>query len=401
MKSFEHQPGQPPQGPQETIPSQEGIVVGSFADARALKKEIGAKTVLGLLNRDLEGPDGKPAMLFKAYLDQVMPDAAESDLQRQPETLGKLHAETARMISENLRIWTAGKTTEEKAVIKQRKEAYQERLKRDSESWADLIRKAAAESSDKARYSILDEAGKYAMYHGLEMPGAQGDVDISGFDGGKVPGLRPNIRVQRDMVGAFVHWETDAFGAAKLRQQDAKLTKRIYLNPETGEHVRIFTRLMRSLNDAGIVAYGKVLDRSFELSPLRPFRELDPSVRADAIVLVVDEAGAEQAFKLVREIYEDEPETFAGRPLPKTPRKIAPGIAVGSESAVNGVSLTSHRERVIREAIAETKKRLGLEFHEKVPNGKEQAALDMFQKQVWPEIAKRNGIDPENLAFNL
>lgn len=400
MKSFEHQPGQPnqrPDSPQEAIPSQRRLAVSGFDDARALKKEFGANTVLGLINRDLKGPDGEPAMLFKIYLDQVMPDAAERDLCHQPEAIGRMHVETAQMISENLRIWAAGKTAEEKAVIKQRKEAYQERLKRDSETWGGLQSEIAAASPGKESWPLHQKAAKYASYHGLRMPTTNGEEDISGFDAGKITGIRANIRIQRGFGAPFVHWETDAVSAAKLRQEDVKLTKRIYLNPKTGAHIRVFTELMRALNEAGVIAQGKVLDRSIELANHDP----DQSIRADAIVLVVDEAGAEQAFKLVRQLYENEPDTFAGRATPKIPKAIAPGLAVGSESAINGESLTSHRERVIQEAVTETKKRLGLNDFDKVPKGKEQAALDMFQKQVWPEVAKRNGVDPENLAFNL
>ena len=375
-------------------------MVGSFADARRkLKKEISSSTILRGMNSHIL--DGGEYFSMKVYLDQVAPDETERELRRQPEALGKMHAETAQMIADNLHFTASAALTDaEKGYLKQQGKAYKERLKRDCEAWTELIRNKHS-TGHPSGDEYANQFARTGTYWGLQVQTKRGKVELTDFERGKVDNLRPNIRVQRQSAGGqFVMWETSAYGTAKLGQKKMGPQKRIYLNPKTGEHVRVFTRLMRSLDAAGITAAGKVLDRSAELA-VQMSGPPEETVRADAIVLYVDEAGAEQAFQLVHQLYNDEPETFADRPTPKIPVKLAPGIAVGDEPQGEGESLTSHRAKVIMEAISKTRERLGIEWHRRVPAEKEQAAIDLFRNQVWPEVAKRNGVDPENLAFNL
>lgn len=368
------------------------ILATSFAEARARTKKISPNVVLGLLNGDLVGVDGK-VYFFKNYLDLVMPDDLERHARQTPEVLGQMHKEAMQMIIDNLSVGVTGLTEQEKTHITQRKAEYIDRLKQDSDTWVELVKQIATSKQ------ISDNFTSTAEYRGFIITTNSGEMDISEFTGNKMPNVRPNIRMQREITELFIHWETDKFNTSKLEGQEVKLSKRIYLNPKTINAVQIFTKLMHSLNEAGIFAQGKVLDRSYELAGQMLASSAKP-IRADAIVLVVDESEADRVLEMTLSLYTENPDVFTGRPTPKIPTRIAEGIAVGDEPRAEGKSLTAHRAEVIQEAIMETKANLGLESWEKIPKDEVKAAMDTFQA-VFLEVTKKHKVDQNNLAFNL
>ena len=156
---------------------------------------------------------------------------------------------------------------------------------------------------------------------------------------------------------------------------------------------------MHSLNEDDILAQGKMLDRSYELTKQIKKQRAVP-MRADAIVLVVGDRDADKVLDMALSIYRNNPAIFADRPTPKIPLRIAPGIAVGDESTKAGFSLTSHREEIISQALALTRQRLGIELTGNVTAERVNEALGIF-RNTFIDIARANGVNPNNLAFNL
>jgi hypothetical protein len=333
--------------------------------------------------------------LIKLYVDQVMlPDKQEWETSKSPEALATLHAEITQLIIDNLRLYSAGFTAEQQRIVGLERDKYFEGLRKDSGEW-----KAAAEGMLTGQ--DVNTLSNVAVLTGLRIPVSDGSRhEILDFGGDKIKGLRSNIRIQGGS-NQFIHWETDAVTKAKLNGQEPNLDKRIYLNPKTSEVSTIFSTLMQSFNERGILVQGKMLDRSYDLARQVQRHEATP-MRADAIVLVVGDVDADKALDAVLSIYRNNPAIFADRPVPKIPLKIAPGIAVGDEVIGTGESLTSHRAKIIESALALTRQRLGLDSakKEKVAVGHEDEALSTFNA-AFVELAKANGINPRNLAFNL
>jgi len=364
----------------------------TFQEAKALPKGFSDTTILGLINNDLVGVDGKPVYFFKSYLDEVKPDAEDQALSKSPEGLAQFHSAVVDMIAANLRVATGNMSEEEKKYVSEYKRRYVQRLQKDSVSWADLIKE----------YSNGESKGldpKLGEYWGFKIGSKEGNVDISSHDVPAKSNIRPNIRIQREIGNQFVHWETDKQILTKVGDGKVDLSKRIYLNPKSEAAVEVFTSVMTYMNEVGISAQGKILDRSYELVQQMKKEEAKP-VRADEIVLYLQESDADTVLQQVLTMYENNPDLFTGRKTPKIPVQIAPGIAVGDEPLETGVSLTSHRASVITEAIMETRKRLGLQLGKKITSGQESLATTTFQT-VFPEVAKKNATDPNNFAFNL
>lgn len=367
------------------------IFARTFTEARQGVKIFPPEFVTALLNNELQEPDGSRVLMLKNFLDLTRAGVDEEAISKNPEKLGELHEEIADMIANNLQVRVLDLTDKEKQFVKQRKQEYIKRLKQDSDSFKKMIEQLA---DGKRANKIADVAD----YRGFNIPTQSGTIDISDQTGQKLPNVRPNIRVQREITGQFIHWETDKLSSVKLQGAKADLDRRIYLNPNTPEAVKIFTELMKKLNEAGIAVQGKVLDRSYELAGKIKQPKVE-AVRADTIVLYTAEQDADVVLNTVLAAYQANKKAFAGRPTPAVPMKVAPGISVGDEPHAQGESLTSHRADVIGQAVREAQTKLGI-VGKKIPKGKEGDAVKMFQSIV-SDLLRKNDIDPKNIAFNL
>lgn len=367
------------------------IVARTFAEAKARPKGFSDEFITGLLTGTLKSPDGTNAMFVKVYLDQVMSDQEEFELSHTPDRLADMHDGMVDMISDNLKIGIVDGDEKTRSYFVSKKQQYLERLRADSKKTRDMLVKYKA--GDIRAFNPA-----YAEYHGLTINTAEGEIDVSGMGSKKVKGVRPNIRIQRELANQFIHWETDQMMRDVQGGHYPELAKRIYLNPKTSNSVQIFTELMQTLNSKGLSAKGKVLDRSYELMGQMGSEKPQP-IRADEIVLYMQEGDADGVLETVLSKYSEKPELFADRPTPKVPTKIAPGIAVGDEPAVEGASLTSHRADVIEAAASKTKSKLGMSFGDAIDPSKSGLALSEFRK-TFKEIAVENNINPNNMAFN-
>ena len=357
----------------------------TFEEARLLPKQLGPELTAGVLGREF--------FLVKSYLDQVPPDNVEIAAAKRPEVLAELHDEASQMIKNNLKIFVPGKSSQERQVLSEIKQKY----------LADL---EAGKGHFKNGIHALQKGGRVtpefmraAEYRGLNVKLGNNVYDISD-QGEKISGVRPNIKIQREAAGIFVHWETDRYADSRSKKVEPapELTKRIYLNPRITENISIFTTVMQRLNAEGIVAKGKVADRSFELANDITKDTVD-SVRADSIVLYVQEADANLVLTSVMEIYEQNKDSFSGRAAPKIPQKLAPGLGIGDEPESDGESLTSHRADLITLAAYQVRRRHP-ELQNGIPAGKEEFARVALITE-FKQVAIENGVDPHNLAFNL
>lgn len=368
------------------------IVAKTFAEAQARPKGFSDKFIAEFLDHNLHEANGEKAILgVKGYLDNVMPDKEEEAIGKSPEQLAELHRQAADMIANNLKIGTLNADDATKQYLRGRKNDYIERLSNDSVAVGEMLMRHKAGDKKAIEPTTFE-------YRGLNVATSDGgEKDLSDLQA-SVSGVRANIRIQREIAGQFIHWDTDQTMQKKLQGEKLTLAKRIYLNPRTPDLIPTFTTIMQEMNQKGIAAQGKVLDRSSELSS--QLRADKPrQVRADSIVLYVQEADGDGVLQDLLTRYQSNPAVFADRQTPKIPTRVAPGIAVGVEPIQSKGSLTSSRAELIEHTKARTLEALTGTSIGKIPIEKRAEAVGLFRKNFESEALDR-GIDPNNMAFN-
>lgn len=397
-KSAEDQAKAEPVNPEQTTqPEGMKFKARTFEEAEKLKKGFSDQFIDGFLDDELKGATGETTLL-KNYLDQVPATAEDAEFVRNPDSMSDIHEQIRDMIADHLKIAVAP-GTDPRAVefLSGKKQDYLEKLR------------AGSEAAKRFFHDVVDRSKRVStrdisLGH-ISVPTEKGEVDILSAKE-SVPGVRPNIRIQEELAGEFVHWSTDKYVLAKVRGElkDSDTTKRIYLNPSAEDSVKLFTVIMTTANEAGMKVHGKMLDRSLEAAgeTRRAARGDAISHRADGIVMYVSDAEADALLSMVEAISKDTPDTFKGRSAAKIPIKIAEGIAVGSEPVTEKgttESLTSHREKLLHETKEETKKQLGVGQHEKIPPQLTAQARKVFRDR-FRQVAAKHGVNADNFAFN-
>ncbi|HET6924636.1 MAG TPA: T3SS effector HopA1 family protein, partial [Candidatus Saccharimonadales bacterium] len=236
-------------------------------------------------------------------------------------------------------------------------------------------------------------------FHGFNLTTTDGPKDLL-HSNVKVAGIRPNIHVQGGLTSNFIQWRSSAYVEAAGRGEKPDLVKRIYLNPTMESSVKIFTEIVDAADKAGLQVKGKILDRSTSAVSSFTFKKDGSigSLRGDGIVIGTSAKDANSLLGIVEEIYNKHRAAFAGRKVPRVPKQIGQGVAIG-EDISDTESLTSHRAAVIGNAALLAKEKLGLQQWEKVSPVQEAKAIQTFRK-LWSQVAAANGIDPQNIAFN-
>lgn len=377
------------------------LTIHSFEEARNLQRRFGGDFALSAINDSLAVADGAEVYGIKSFLDKVEATPEEIEFAETPESASEFHRQLAEMIAKNLKV-AAGPNVPQatREAVARQKQAYLDGLETRIQGGADFYKQVHNGERVKGQHSKKSLRGMSLMRNGD--PSTSKDLL---YTGDKIPGIRPNIRVQEEAAGQFVHWSTDKYVKGKLdgSLDDKAVTSRIYLNPSPEAAVKVFSSLMIAANEAGLTVSGKVWDRAEESIGVIMSQKAGekPTVRADGIVLYATEAEADELLSLVEALSKDTPDLFEGRPTPKVPVKVGEGIAVGSEPVTDkGVeSLTSHRAKVLEETVRRTKVALRLSPGEKLDISHRAVAGKFFETE-WQKAAAENNIDPDNLAFN-
>ena len=366
-----------------------GIKATKFEEARNTHREFDKDFVMGALERTLQDPGGGHLLHMYDYFVKTTPDNIEVEISHDPERIAKLHSDMTQMISENLKINLADEGLRD--YVEAQKSAYLRELTEEDKIFSEGAKNHSAGDKLPEKFMSAHE------YRGFKMKTAGGEIDISQSGGERAPGVEPNIKVQRGGTSQFVHWKTSPVAESWLKGEDVPLTRRIYLNPSTPELIGTFSQIMKGLEQDGIRARGKVTDRSIEL--FKRATDTPKSVRSEGIVLYLEDKDANNVLQKILKMQEDRPELFANRSTPKIATEVAPGIAIGDEPK-NGESLTENRVKLIESALNETREKIGIKFGEKIPQENAEKAYPLFNETL-KRIAKENGVDPNNIAFNL
>lgn len=370
---------------------QEGITIKhrSFEEARQEPKQLSDAFIDGALGGKLRVGE-QPAPFIKSYLDKVETDERDMSIIESPERIAGVYQATTDMLMRNLTV----KIKYPKQYSTQQRQARRDEVAR---AKTDFLKKTQEESTQAASQVVewcnhpkgkmpVPKFGTQAMeYHGFTVDGK----DVLDAESEGVSGLRPNFKIQRQIGGIFIMAYSDKQVEQKIRGDEQTLDKRIYMNPDIEATPGLFESLLQTANEAGIPIQLKMLQRAHGLAD--NYKNNKGNLRGDGIVVYADNEHADDVLGMVLGLAKDSPEAFRGRKTSRIPKMVAEGIAVGSEPVhTPDQSLTSHRADVLEEVT-----------HQVEQSGKRgQEARDIF-RSLFEREARANGIDPNNLAFNI
>jgi hypothetical protein len=365
-------------------PEREPKVAITFEEARKVVKPVPNELVAGALTGNLRKPGGPSELIVKSYLDNVPADAADKKFATDSADAIRFREELSNFVASELKVHA---TDDIKGYIETRKKAFFNRLEAGKRAFKKYV------------------AGREARMDLNQNPVPRTDIDFYGFTvdvgGGNsidllessVKNARANIYIQREIMGGFVHWSSQQYVERKISGDRPKMTHRIYLNPKPQESVKVFRDVVHAIEASGLAAKAKIYDRTFDSGPMKAYDSNEDkfSVRGDGIVIYGTDDEAEALLKLVERQYDTHEAAFEGRGLSSVPLEIAPGFGIGDEPKKAGSSLTSHRADVIETVLGKVRGS-GID---------DLYAQQMLFQRVWRIEAQKEGINPDNLAFNL
>lgn len=325
---------------------------------------------------------GEDIFFLKNYLDKVPPTIDDQQVIKSPIDIAKLYAETTQMLLRNLHI-SLLKHTDPKENFRYKRllrDAQQEFTERINSQIDPVSREIVDWCEDNKSRVFPVEA---IEYHGFIID--EKDILDSQDNGNNI--LRPNIRIQRQIAGTFIMAYTDKRVQEKLIHKSEKLNRRIYLNPKAISTPGIFEQILQIANRDNLSIQLKMFQRTSEFASVhKDSRDL----RGDGIVIYIGDTEADKLISIILNIAKNNPEAFIGRRISRVPQPIAEGIGIGDDPKESNQSLTSHRAILLAQVIDSVLRsgKTGME------------ARELF-RNTYSTIAKNNGVNPNNLAFNI
>lgn len=359
----------------------------TFGEAAKPRKQF-SDSFIRVAIRDKLEVDGEETGSIKIFLDEIEPTAADLEVVDDPERIAALYEATTAMITRVLKVGVppAGSSEETQAIRETVRKAKADYLS----SLSEEIPQTTSEIIDWCSGTTRRFPKRAMGYYGFTINGK----DILDAKGEGVPGVRPNIKIQRQEGGYFVMAYSDKRVREKLAGKAEDLEKRIYLNPDMEATPELFERLLQVASEAGISLQLKMYQRAPDAARAHRGRskgEGTGGLRGDGIVIYTSSKDADDVLSMVLSLAQDNPEAFKGRKTSRTPQAIAEGIAIGDEPThEQGGSLTSHRAGILEDVTRATRDS-GLE-------GEEAAK---YFRELFRRTAEERGVNPDNLAFNL
>jgi len=361
------------------------IYATTFAEAQARPKNFSDETVDDMLNQKLHV--GRQQTEIKEWLDNRESTIADDEVIASKDRIASLATVTTQMVARNLKFKVAEHTdaTEHQERLQTVKVAKDEFI---TKLLGDIPTVEAQIKSWSPSKGKNDYPNRALQFKGLKVDGA----DLLDSETLGPTDVRPNIKIQRQGGYAFIMAYTDNRVAEKMQHTDKQVDKRIYLNPDIEAAPEIFEEIFQAANAAGMSLQLKMWQRVSELSSAHEKRskgDVADALRADGIVMYVDDAQADEALSLVLAIAQDRPEAFLGREVSRIPTSVAEGVAVGAEPGISDKSLTSHRAEILIHIADQVR-----------ASGKTgQDARDSFRRGI-AYLAHKENYDPNNIAFN-
>lgn len=347
------------------------------------------------------GPEKTAAWGVKSFFDQAPIDESDRRVLERPEGIISYRRSISDFIARNLQLRTLRRfSDQERSFLKDQKGAYLRKLAEDNDLLGQEITEVFAgnPTPGKARTEEerrrMDSARKFrGMY---VQDSKRGVVSLLTT---QVDGIRSSVSLQDQAFGLAVMVDSVEYSKRALAGMETAISRRIYLNPQIDATFDIFQLIVDRVNEAGLTMKAKAFDRTYDLVQAgRPDAIAGgKSLRSDGLVIYVPEEDANQVLQVVVDIYRQNRELFKGRVVAKAAYRLADGIAVGDETTVPEKSLTSHRADVIESILDKIRKEVGFSSESQAEN--RSRAILLF-RQLWQQTAKREGINPDNPAFN-
>jgi hypothetical protein len=349
----------------------------SFAEARKTPRPFSDEFI------DNCTKDPSAAGKIKGYLDDVKLTNKDKEIIGDPERVADLYVQTTDMIARNLRV----KVDQDKAGVTA------EQIRKDSEATLQRL----------WRYRVNVPEGLKRRHNSATNPQATNKdkfldddtiagLEYKGLDFNR-PGVRANFNIQRQDNATFIMAYSDGRVQEKMAATSKTLDKRIYLNPDLEATPQLFEQLLQAANQAGMSIQLKMFQRATEASNahVKTAKGQEVGLRGDGIVIYTDNENADDTLAMVLALAQDNPDAFKDRSHSRAPQNVAEGIAIADEPIQSSnESLTSHRTRILKDTAV----------HVALSGIGGEEARQLF-RETWKHKAENNGIDPNNLAFNI
>lgn len=320
---------------------------------------------------------------IKGYLDNVKPTDRDNEVISDPDRAANLYVRTTEMIARNLRV----KVDQSKAGVTA------EQIQRDGEATLQRLWGYRVNVPDglKRRHNSATNPQATNKDKFLDDETISG-LEYRGLDFNR-PGVRANFDIQRQEGGTFIMAYSDSRVQEKMSDTSTTLDKRIYLNPDMEATPKLFEQLLQAANQAGISIQLKMFQRATEAvdAHIKAAKGQEVGLRGDGIVVYTDGEHADDTLAMVLALAQDNPNAFKARSHSRTPQNVAEGIAIADEPVQEpGKSLTSHRTKVLQSVAGQV-----------AASGRSGDEARAMFRSLWQSTAEANGIDPNNLAFNI
>ncbi|QQS65270.1 hypothetical protein IPO96_01820 [Candidatus Saccharibacteria bacterium] len=320
---------------------------------------------------------------IKSYLDDVKPTYRDKEVIGDSDRIAELYIKTTEMIARNLRV----KVDQGKAGVTA------EQIQRDGEATLQRLWGYRVNVPEGLKRHHISATNPQATNKDkfLDDETISG-LEYRGFDFNR-PGVRANFHIQRQNFTTFIMAYSDGRVQEKMAGTSTILDKRIYLNPDMEATPRLFEQLLQAANQAGIPIQLKMVQRATEAlnAHLKAAKGDEVGLRGDGIVVYTDGEHADDTLAMVLALAQDNSDAFRGRPHSRTPQNVAEGIGIADEPIQEpGISLTSHRTEVLKSVAGQV-----------AASGKKGDEAHAMFRHLWQNTAVANGIDPNNLAFNI
>jgi hypothetical protein len=372
----------------EHIPIQPSV---RFEQLHALPKTLSDDFILKCLNNELRIQTGDSPMSVYEFMTHVPADESDKGFVRDPEKLADFHAALVDFITTKLSLHTRNLNVNQERDLEGIKQEFFSRLAAGNSDVSDFVTRWISWTGEgkRPRMPIYTY-----QFHGLNLPTNKGDIDLLSRSTRQV---RSNLFMQREMTGQYLHWESSSYTDNHMDEDDMEMSKRIYLNPRLEDTVKIFGQITDLIDEAGLGAGGKILDRGYEALMVRRGQE-QFNIRGEGIVLYAGD-DADALLGIVEHVFKNNRASFDGRSVSALPRKITDGIAVGSEPGIEGESLISHRSKILEEARMLTREAVSVMPLDKVPSNKQSQAIALY-KEILRQLSREQGVSSHSLAFN-
>lgn len=390
--------------PDPNAPEMNPPATSHFEQVAAEKHPLSDQTVIDIINGNMTVAGVQLDM--PTYFRNYASDASDNEFIHDDEKLSDFHAGLADFINRRLDVIAQDLRPDEMDDLAVRVQRFKDGLE-DNAANVDQYFSDLKANGGYLGFSKNGVGGssyyKDNVRHDMEFYG----LNVTDDDGRQVDLLEvtgtdrfiSNMAIERNRPDLSLAYLNKPMMANLLREGSedevmSQIDRGIVLNPTQGMTLEIFNELVDRAEAAGVPALFGVYDRSMAaMTNVGAARQAHVPVETDGIMLGAIGVDADKLLEVVKSVYADYPEAFAGR---KTSQLHAP------LTGYDGVALyePSERKRVdlIGAAAADTRKYYGVTPRAELNPDYQTEAIRTFRRYM-DAMSGDYGLNAKNLGF--